>query len=288
MRQTTRIAVSSRKTRASPNSLPRKTAWPPVGDLQSVLSPLSFSLCPCPLLLNSFLYNDVSSKSGYPNVKKSAPNRKLRNRGFRIVALGGGTAFRPFSAASRNMVIRRTDEHATPEHTIADLAAIVRHRRRRAAPAACAARIASSHPGDIRNCMVALSKDEALLGRLFHTASTLVAVWSHNFRQSFLAALTHVTGDFTDHPREQQSPGHPRPHFPGQRFQTFIWSPPTRTPHRSTAKPRITAQPRADKENQTLFAPACAPSVGDGCHQARRPHPSWPRLALTPASVPIS
>ena len=54
-------------------------------------------------------------------------------------------------------------------------------------------------PGDIRNCMVALSQDEALLGRLFqyrfHAGRGLVG---HNFGNLFLAALTHVTGDFAE------------------------------------------------------------------------------------------
>jgi len=54
-------------------------------------------------------------------------------------------------------------------------------------------------PGDIRNCMVALSQDEALLGRLFqyrfHAGNGLVG---HNFGNLFLAALTHVTGDFAE------------------------------------------------------------------------------------------
>jgi len=47
--------------------------------------------------------------------------------------------------------------------------------------------------------MVALSKDEALLGRLFqyrfHAGHGLIG---HNFGNLFLAALTHVTGDFTE------------------------------------------------------------------------------------------
>lgn len=47
--------------------------------------------------------------------------------------------------------------------------------------------------------MVALSQDEALLGRLFqyrfHAGHGLVG---HNFGNLFLAALTHVTGDFAE------------------------------------------------------------------------------------------
>jgi uncharacterized cofD-like protein len=51
--------------------------------------------------------------------------------------------------------------------------------------------------------MVALSKDEALLGRLFqyrfHAGRGLIG---HNFGNLFLAALTHITGDFTEAIRE--------------------------------------------------------------------------------------
>jgi uncharacterized cofD-like protein len=53
-------------------------------------------------------------------------------------------------------------------------------------------------PGDIRNCMVALSEDEALLGRLFqYRFASGNGLKGHSFGNLFLAALTHVTGDFT-------------------------------------------------------------------------------------------
>lgn len=54
-------------------------------------------------------------------------------------------------------------------------------------------------PGDIRNCMVALSQDEALMGRLFqyrfHAGRGLRG---HSFGNLFLTALSHVTGDFAE------------------------------------------------------------------------------------------
>ena len=54
-------------------------------------------------------------------------------------------------------------------------------------------------PGDIRNCMVALSKDEALMSRLFqYRFSAGNGLIGHNFGNLFLAALTHVTGDFAE------------------------------------------------------------------------------------------
>ncbi len=132
-------------------------------------------------------------------MKKRAPKSKILSSGFRVVALGGGTGLSTLLRGLKELVIRRVDEHASTDRPIADLAAIVTvtddggssgrlRRENRILP-----------PGDIRNCMVALSKDEALLGRLFqyrfHAGRGLIG---HNFGNLFLAALTHVTGDFTE------------------------------------------------------------------------------------------
>ena len=130
---------------------------------------------------------------------KNVAKTKSPTRSFRIVALGGGTGLSTLLRGLKEHVFRTTDEHASAERPIADLAAIVTvtddggssgrlRRENRILP-----------PGDIRNCMVALSKDEALLGRLFqyrfHAGRGLIG---HNFGNLFLAALTHVTGDFTE------------------------------------------------------------------------------------------
>jgi len=132
-------------------------------------------------------------------MKKRKSKPKTLSRGFRVVALGGGTGLSTLLRGLKELVVRRTDEHTSSEHPIADLAAIVTvtddggssgrlRRENRILP-----------PGDIRNCMVALSKDAALLGRLFqyrfHAGRGLIG---HNFGNLFLAALTHVTGDFTE------------------------------------------------------------------------------------------
>src|SRR6266480_3153220 len=53
-------------------------------------------------------------------------------------------------------------------------------------------------PGDIRNCMVALSEDEALLSRLFqYRFAEGRGLKGHSFGNLFLTALTHITGDFS-------------------------------------------------------------------------------------------
>jgi len=53
-------------------------------------------------------------------------------------------------------------------------------------------------PGDIRNCMVALSQDETLLARLFqYRFATGRGLKGHSFGNLFLTAMTGLTGDFS-------------------------------------------------------------------------------------------
>jgi len=52
-------------------------------------------------------------------------------------------------------------------------------------------------PGDLRNCMVALSEEEDLLTKLFsHRFRGGDALKGHSFGNLFVAALTEITGDF--------------------------------------------------------------------------------------------
>ena len=132
-------------------------------------------------------------------MKKRGSSTKTLLPSFRIVALGGGTGLSTLLRGLKEHVVRRPDELATAERPIADLAAIVTvtddggssgrlRRENRILP-----------PGDIRNCMVALSKDEALMGRLFqYRFNAGQGLTGHNFGNLFLAALTHVTGDFIE------------------------------------------------------------------------------------------
>ncbi len=54
-------------------------------------------------------------------------------------------------------------------------------------------------PGDIRNCMVALSEDSRLLSRLFqHRFRGEGDLGGHSFGNIFLAALSEITGDFAE------------------------------------------------------------------------------------------
>jgi uncharacterized cofD-like protein len=52
-------------------------------------------------------------------------------------------------------------------------------------------------PGDIRNCMVALSEGEGMLSRLFeYRFQAGSGLKGHSFGNLFLTAMTHLTGDF--------------------------------------------------------------------------------------------
>jgi uncharacterized cofD-like protein len=137
-------------------------------------------------------------KKKRPPKSKSAKSKSL-SRGLRVVALGGGTGLSTLLRGLKEHIMRRRDKFPTRLRPIGDLTAIVTvtddggssgrlRRENRVLP-----------PGDIRNCMVALSQDEALLGRLFqyrfHAGRGLRG---HNFGNLFLTALTHVTGDFAE------------------------------------------------------------------------------------------
>lgn len=132
-------------------------------------------------------------------MKKKIPPSSARPRGIRVTALGGGTGLSALLRGLKQHVVPRHDPCPTAQRPIVDLAAIVTvtddggssgrlRRENRVLP-----------PGDIRNCMVALSKDEALLSRLFqYRFSAGHGLIGHNFGNLFLAALTHVTGDFAE------------------------------------------------------------------------------------------
>jgi len=51
-------------------------------------------------------------------------------------------------------------------------------------------------PGDVRNCMVALSEDEHLLAKLFQYRFDQGDLQGHSFGNLFVAALSGITGDF--------------------------------------------------------------------------------------------
>ena len=99
-----------------------------------------------------------------------------------MVAIGGGTGL--------SMLLRGLKEYvAAPgknasAHPITDLAAIVTVTDDGGSSGRLRREYRVLPPGDIRNCMVALSQDEALLGRLFQYRFPAAAVARPQFRKS--------------------------------------------------------------------------------------------------------
>jgi uncharacterized cofD-like protein len=112
--------------------------------------------------------------------------------GARVVAIGGGTGL--------SMLLRGMKQYlAGRRHEISDLAAIVTVTDDGGSSGRLRREYRVLPPGDIRNCMVALSQDEALLGRLFqYRFNSGSGLRGHSFGNLFLTALTHVTGDFAE------------------------------------------------------------------------------------------
>jgi uncharacterized cofD-like protein len=121
---------------------------------------------------------------------------------LRVVAIGGGTGL---SAILRGLKHFTARPAATPtafadtRPCISELSAIVTVSDDGGSSGRLRKELNMPPPGDIRNCLVALSEDEALLSRLFqHRFSKGSELEGHSFGNLFLAALTAVTGDFTD------------------------------------------------------------------------------------------
>jgi len=127
-------------------------------------------------------------------VKKDSPARRPAAR---ILAIGGGTGLSTLLRGLKAHVVRRRQEAA--RLPIADLAAMVTVTDDGGSSGRLRRDYRILPPGDIRNCMVALAKDEALLSRLFqYRFRAGRGLRGHSFGNLFLAALAEITGDFPE------------------------------------------------------------------------------------------
>jgi uncharacterized cofD-like protein len=115
---------------------------------------------------------------------------------MRVVAIGGGTGLSTLLRALRLHVTAAGHPAAAPG-PISDLAAVVTVTDDGGSSGRLRIGFNMLPPGDLRNCMVALSEEEDLLARLFnHRFRAGDALKGHNFGNLFVAALTEITGDF--------------------------------------------------------------------------------------------
>src|SRR5271166_3334024 len=120
-------------------------------------------------------------------------------RPMRVVAMGGGTGLSAVLHGLKQYVISG-GEGPLPEGLagIADLSAIVTVSDDGGSSGRLRKELNVPAPGDVRNCIVALSDDEALLSRLFqYRFPAGEGLGGHNFGNLFLSAMTAITGDFS-------------------------------------------------------------------------------------------
>jgi uncharacterized cofD-like protein len=120
--------------------------------------------------------------------------------GIRAVAIGGGTGLSTLLRGLRRYVASPHQSLADCEDApcvISDLAAVVTVTDDGGSSGRLRRGFNMLPPGDLRNCMVALSEDEHLISRLFrHRFTTGEGLEGHSFGNLFVAALVEITGDF--------------------------------------------------------------------------------------------
>ncbi len=121
---------------------------------------------------------------------------------LRVVAIGGGTGLstllrglKRYVAPPKGSAISDLACAGQP-CLIRDLAAVVTVTDDGGSSGRLREDLKMLPPGDVRNCMVALSEDELLLSRLFRHRFDQGDLQGHSFGNLFVAALTEITGDF--------------------------------------------------------------------------------------------
>src|SRR6478672_10451428 len=137
--------------------------------------------------------------------------QSARTRELRVVAIGGGTGLstllkglkkfavapQMFAALASPRPSRKVAHPSSPDSPrIGELSAVVTVSDDGGSSGRLRKELNMLPPGDVRNCIVALSEDEALLSRLFQHRFVKGGLEGHSFGNLFLAALTSITSDF--------------------------------------------------------------------------------------------
>ncbi len=125
-------------------------------------------------------------------------------RALRVVAIGGGTGLSTLLRGLKKYVARPAGTGvedasvlcAEPPCLIRDLAAVVTVTDDGGSSGRLREDFKMLPPGDVRNCLVALSEDDHLLSRLFRYRFEHGELDGHSFGNLFMAALSDITGDF--------------------------------------------------------------------------------------------
>jgi uncharacterized cofD-like protein len=141
---------------------------------------------------------------GYSNEHANLGKRRSSDTaggGLRVVVIGGGTGLSTLLKGLKRYVGPSSDRRLAKagEREISDLCAVVTVSDDGGSSGRLRKELNMLPPGDIRNCIVALSEDEALLSKLFqHRFVKGSGLEGHSFGNLFLAALTSITKDFSE------------------------------------------------------------------------------------------
>lgn len=128
----------------------------------------------------------------------SLDTNKPAARDLRVVAIGGGTGLSTLLKGLKRYVLTPALA-ASGQAAIRELCGVVTVSDDGGSSGRLRKEFNMLPPGDVRNCIVALSEDEALLSRLFqHRFQKGSGLEGHSFGNLFLAALTSITGDFAE------------------------------------------------------------------------------------------
>jgi len=118
-----------------------------------------------------------------------------KSLGLNFVAIGGGNGLSTLLSGLKRFVAADETEAVWLEN----LSAIVAVSDDGGSSGRLRDELQMLPPGDIRNCMVALSEDSHLLSKLFqHRFRGDGELGGHSFGNLFLAALSEITGDFAE------------------------------------------------------------------------------------------
>jgi uncharacterized cofD-like protein len=150
----------------------------------------------------------VSPEAAVPSFahESELPAAATLHRSLRVVAIGGGTGlstllrgFKRYVATPAGSLPLSNSNCKDPNELpclIRDLAAVVTVTDDGGSSGRLREDFKMLPPGDVRNCMVALSEDEHLLSKLFQFRFDQGELKGHSFGNLFVAALSHITGDF--------------------------------------------------------------------------------------------
>jgi len=138
-----------------------------------------------------------------PRITQPFHDLTTDGRELRIVSIGGGTGLAMLLRGLKRYV-KTSSELASSQYfpnpdqpVISDLCAVVAVSDDGGSSGRLRNELHMLPPGDVRNCIVALSEDEDTLAKLFqHRFDKGTGLEGHSFGNLFLAALTSITKDF--------------------------------------------------------------------------------------------